>query len=151
MKKILNILEIIGIIVLALGLILGFANLKGWFNNKNRIEFLNWALTSDSGISIELPAAKEFIKAFPPPEGEQLNNLTHLTKDKLNFESGGTINISINYMRKDFSRTTHVATLSDIRTWTSETSYPWISWWLTLIGFLTFFISWCIKKILKSR
>ena len=87
-------------------------------------------------MPLEDPAAIEFLEMFPPPKGEHLKNLTHLTKDRMGYKSGGIINVSVNYMRKDNSRTAHVANLADIREWSSKTLYPWIAWWLTLVGFI---------------
>jgi len=137
-----SILKITGIIIIILGLILRFLDLKGYLKNKERIAILNWALDSESGMSIELPAAKEFMKKFSPPQGEDINNLTHLTKSVMNYEIGGILNASVNYMRKDNSRTSHVATLVEIRAWANKSPYPWIAWWLTLIGLIALLGNW---------
>jgi len=149
-KKISTFLKITGIIAIAIGLILEFTDLKGCLIDKQRIEILNWALNSDSGMSIELPAAKKFMKNFPPPENEKKENLTHLTKSVMQYEIGGILNASVNYMRKDTSRTSHIATLEEIRKWANETPYPWISWWITLFGFIGLIGNFIIEKKLED-
>lgn len=101
-------------------------------------------------MSLDQPAAKEFMKKFPPPPGEKKENLTHLTKSVMKYEIGGTLNASVNYMRKDMSRTSHVATLEEIRYWTDETPYPWISWLITLVGFIELLGDFFIEKKLKT-
>ena len=143
-------MEITGIISIAVGLLLGYADLKGQLRNKNRVEILNWVLHSNSGMSLEEPAAKEFMRYFPPPVDEESDNLTHLTKNVMRFENGGILNASINYMRRDHTRTSHVATLEEIRTWTSKTPYPWIAWWVTLLGFIELVGNYFIEKKFKT-
>lgn len=146
MKKVLNLLKIFGMIVVAIGLMLGFADLKGFLKDKKKIEILNWVLHSNSGMSLELPAAKEFMKKFPPPQDEDVENLTHLAKSVMKYEIGGILNASVNYMRKDLTRTGHVATLPEIHNWAAETPYSWISWWVTLVGFIGLIETWYIEK-----
>jgi hypothetical protein len=150
LKRISNFLKLTGMLAVALSLVLGLADLKGYLRNKNRMTILNWVLHSTSGISVGTPAAKEFIKQFPPPPGEQIDNLTQLTKNIIRQEHGGIYNASINYMRKDQTRTSFVATLDDVRKWASKTPYPWIAWWLTLIGFIELAGNWFIERKLKG-
>jgi len=145
-KKISTFLKITGIIAIATGLLLEFADLKGCLIDRQRIEILNWVLNSDSGMSVELPAAKKFMKKFPPPENEKRENITHITKSITKYEIGGILNASVNYMRKDTSRSSHVATLEEIRKWANETPYPWISWWITLFGFIGLLGNYFIEK-----
>lgn len=150
LKRLSNFLKFTGMVAVALSLLLGFADLRGHLNNKDRMAILNWVLHSTSGLSINTPAAKEFIKQFPPPPNERIENLTYLTKNVIQQEHGGIYNASINYMRKDLSRTNFVATLDDIHKWASETPYPWIAWLLTLIGFIVLAGDWLIEKKLKN-
>lgn len=150
MEQISQLLKVTGMIAIALGLILGYADLKGNLKNKKRTEILEWVLTSSTGLALENPAAKEFMNRFPPPKHEDMKNLTHLTKQVVRLEKGGVYNASVNYMRKDFSRTNYVATLDEIRDWASESPYPLISWWITLIGFGELVGNWFIDKKLKQ-
>ena len=151
MKTLSSVLKITGIVAIALGIILQFADLKGYLNDKNRMEILNWILHSNTGLSLEHPAAKKFIKKFPPASEEKIANLTHLTKNVIRQENGGIYNASINYMRTDHTRTNFVATLDDVRKWASETPYQWIAWWVTLVGFIELVGNWIIDKKLKTH
>ena len=99
---------------------------------------------------MKIETAKEFMKKFPPPSGETEKNLTHLTKSVMQYEIGGILNASVNYMRKDTSRTSHIATLEEIRKWANETPYPWISWWITLFGFIGLIGNFIIEKKLED-
>jgi len=67
LKTLSSVLKITGIVAIALGIILQFADLKGYLNDKNRMEILNWILYSNTGLSLEYWAAKEFMIKFPPP------------------------------------------------------------------------------------
>lgn len=78
--------------------------------------------------------AQAFVARFPP-DGE-ITDITHVTKLVIRPEGGGVHQASVNYMRRDSSRTTYVATLAEVREWASETPYPWFAWSLALLGFL---------------
>jgi len=127
-------LKLIGLAIIVGGVVFQFADLKGFLSNRERQEILDWVLHSESGLSLESPAAKEFMRKFPPPNNESVKDCTHLTKSVMQYETGGIISANVNYMRRDLSRTSHVATLEDIRRWAAETPYPWISWWITIFG-----------------
>jgi hypothetical protein len=130
LKKISKILKTTGLVAVALSLGLQFADLNGYLKSENRIEVLNWILKSKTGLSLATPAGKAFVRQFPPPPGEHLDNLTYLTKSVLLQEHGSIYNASVNYMRRDLSRTNFIATLDDVRQWASESPYPWYAWWL---------------------
>lgn len=135
---------------MAIGLILHFANLKGWLLDENRIGFLNWILNSQVGLPIDNPAGVEFMKSFPPPPGTKGNDLTHVTKQVVRSQSGPVLMASINYMHRDGSRTEYIATLSDVRKWSEKTPYPWIAWFLTLFGFCEVLLSTLVERKTKK-
>lgn len=127
--------KITGLFILGIGVIIGYGNLRGWFLHPERQEFLKWVLESDVGMPIEHPSARAFMRHFPPLEDARTEEITHVTKNVQRLENGGVLLASINYMHRDHSRTTYVATLPEIREWAAETTYPWLAWSLTLIGF----------------
>lgn len=139
-------LKLIGFAIVAIGIVVQFGDLKGYLKNSERQELLDWVLHAGSGIALESPAATEFMKRFPPPNNESAKNFTHLTKSVMRYETGGIIIVNVNYIRKDLSRTSHVATIEEIRRWASETPYPWISWWITIIGFLVLLASFYLER-----
>ncbi|MBU1184228.1 MAG: hypothetical protein KJ663_03530 [Proteobacteria bacterium] len=145
-KQGLLVLKLIGFAIVAFGITVQFADLKGYLKNRESQKILDWVLYSKSGMPLESPAAREFIKKFPPPNTESVEDLTHLTKSVMQYETGGLISANVNYMRKDLSRTGHVATLEEIRRWTSETPYPWISWWITILGFLALLVTFYLER-----
>ena len=52
MKRILSILNIIGMIFILIGLMFKLADLMGWLVDEDRTELLIWVLTSDSGLCV---------------------------------------------------------------------------------------------------
>lgn len=116
-EKIEMFLKITGLIILLSGVIIGLANLKGWLKDKEKVAVLEWVMNSKNGLSIQSPGAKKFIKRFPPPENSRPNKITYLVKSATIHQLGGMQNASINYMHSDGSRTAHVATLNDVKTW----------------------------------
>ncbi len=151
MEKISNILKITGLIAIAIGITIHFIDLKGYLRDKERIEILNWTLNSDIGLPIESLAAREFMEKFPPPQSENKDIFSHLTKSVLKTASGKVFNASVNYMRKDGTRTNDVVTLEEIRMWAYETPYSWISWWLDSFGFLVLLVNFWIRKRMSLR
>ena len=135
-KRMRRSLKVIGLVILGFGVITGYGNLRGWFHSTERQEFLRWALESDVGMAIEHPSAQAFIRRFPPPENARPEEITHVTKNVVRMSSGEVLQASFNYMHRDHSRTTDVATLREIQAWVAETTYPWLAWSLTLLGFL---------------
>jgi hypothetical protein len=130
-------LEKLGLFIVAVGILFGFLDLKGAFKDKDRQEILNWVLHSNDGMPIKAPAAKKFMQYFPPPGNLNPDEITHLTKLTIKAPGPGPVmSASVNYMKKNAERTAHVATLAEIGEWASETSYQWVSWGLTLLGFL---------------
>ena len=125
-----------GLCILGIGVVVGYGNLRGWFLYPERQEFLKWVIESEVGMPIENPSAQAFMRDFPPPENARTEKIMHVTKWLQRLENGGVNEAQINYMQRDHSRTKYVATLPEIREWARETTYPWLAWSLTLIGFL---------------
>lgn len=128
-------IKVTGLIILALGVSIGFADLMGWFEDTDRQAFLNWLYESRSGLAIETPAAQAFIKDFPPPGNSSPFEITHITKLVRRLENGLISETQINFMYSDHSRSDYVATLNDVKAWAEKTSFPWFSWVITLVGF----------------
>jgi len=152
-KSIIVLLDIMALIICGLGLLFAYFDITGLFEKSERKAFLNWVLKSDSGLSINEPSARAFMKEFPPPSEVQISKITHIVKWKMNLQNGLPTDAQINYMFADQSRTAYVATLDDVRQWVYETSYPWVAWICSLVGFLVLLINriigWCTKSTEK--
>ena len=129
-------IQISGLIIMAIGIFIGFGNLRGWFKKTDRVEFLRWVIEEPAGMPIDAPAAREFMSKFPPPKDARVNEITHVTKQTIKSAGGPPMSASINYMHRDGTRTIYVATLEQVREWASESSYPWVAWVVTVIGFI---------------
>jgi hypothetical protein len=116
------------------------------FKKSDRVEFLRWVMEEPAGMPVDVPAAREFMRKFPPPKDARVNEITNVTKQTIKSLGGPPMSASINYMHRDGTRTTYVATLEQVREWANESSYPWVAWVVTVIGFiptlLGTFLSW---------
>lgn len=130
------ILKTTGLIVLAFGVVLGGCDLMGWLLDEDKTAVVQWALTSQVGLSVEHSGAKKFMKAFPPPDPARQHEITHLTKHVISLENGPVQNASINYMYRDTTRSKYVATLPEVMEWSRKTWYPFLAWVLSVIGFV---------------
>jgi hypothetical protein len=120
-------LTVTGLVFVACGLGLQFADQIGLLRYEEREAFLKWALESQEGLPIEEPAGKAFRARFPPPPDSHPADITHVTKHVVRFERGPVSQASFSYMHRDPSRTSHVATLADVRAWATESRYGWWS------------------------
>ncbi len=145
-KSIESKLKITGIIVLGIGVLIGFANLMGWLRYNDRKEFLNWARESTTGMSIKEPAGQAFMERFPPPEAERSIPIIGINMKTLSAGSGPHMQASIRYRCSDGSYTSFVATLPDVREWAAESPYHWLAWVLSAIGFLAVLGSYLIQR-----
>jgi hypothetical protein len=144
-------LKLLGLLITAVGLALGFAERKGWFKDPARAELLKWVLEAPQGLPLESPAAVAFRTKFPPPADSNADDLTHLTKQVIRSEHGPVMMASVNYMHRDGSRTAYVATLDDIRSWATETRYRWLPWITTLVGFAIVVITFIVELMEPSK
>jgi hypothetical protein len=76
------------------------------------------------------------MRRFPPADPADVERITHVTKMKTTVANGPVLNSAVNYKRRDQSRTSYVASLSEVRAWADESPYPWLSWILGVIGFV---------------
>jgi len=150
LKKLKQAFKVIGILVLAVGLILQFANLKGWLHHKERIDFLKWIKESQKGMPVNELPAKSFMNRFPPPSNSQPSEITHITKNVIHLENGLIYQAQINYMHRDHSRTNYVATLDDVQKWADESEYPWMVFYIMLIGFIVTLLGLISKQKKKT-
>ena len=128
------------------GVVVGYLDLSGRFLDQDKQAFLQWVLTPGVGLPVSTPAAKKFMIAFPPPADSNLSEITHVTKSVMTVEKGPVQSASINYMHRDGSRTSFVAALDDVRQWAQQTSYPFIAWLLSLIGFAEVLLGFLIER-----
>ena len=54
-------------------------------------------------------------------------------------------------MHRDGTRTSYVATLSEIKDWAVNTNYPFLSWLLSLIGFFEVLGGFLLERLMAKR
>jgi hypothetical protein len=135
---------LLGILVTAIGVLMGFANLQGWFAHSDRRDVLAWTLaTGGSGLRLEDPRAIAFSQRFPPPKTAK--RIIAIAKNAMRVGDGPVFTATVGYVTEDGERL-FVATLDDVRAWSAETRYPWVAWLFTTFGLLVtismFILNW---------
>ena len=64
LNKLESVLKVTGLLVLALGVGLGLADLGGWLRYSEREVFLQWAIHEESSLPIETLAAQAFMPSL---------------------------------------------------------------------------------------
>ena len=125
---------VFGIVATAVGVSLGLCNLLGIFEHSDRRAMLQWTLSDAiAGLKLDDPRAIAFMSRFPPPRTDK--KLLGVSKNTQRVTGGPIFAATIGYVAEDGERL-FVATLEDVRGWSAETPYPWLSWLLTTIGML---------------
>ena len=131
-------LKIFGRVVTVLGVTVALLNLRGCFQDQTRADLLRLALAAGhrQGVSITHPAAAAFMKRFPPPSTTNVDEITHIIKMGMVMGTGYASAMPFAYLLRGGAVTKHVADLDEVRSWASESPYPWVAWWVTLIGII---------------
>ena len=129
-------LRLTGLAALLVAVLLGLANLSGWLRYSSRTAFVQWAQESQVGLPIAEPAAQAFVARFPPSEGAPVSEITHVTKFVQRLEDGPALDMALNFLLRDQTRTSYVATLAQVERWADASPYSWLAWLLTVVGFV---------------
>ena len=125
-------LKIGGLALALLGLLLTLLDLLGKFRDRERAELSKFIEEDRDGIPRSARGFRGFLETFPPPEGVDPDNITHIVKDVIQTHDRHPVSIIIRYLA-DNARTQPVATFPDVKTWAATTRYKW---WALGVGFL---------------
>ena len=128
-------LKWLGLIIALIGLFLGLLDLIGVFSHPDR-ENMVQVIRSKGTVPSSNPAFSDFIKKYPPPKGWKETDITGLGPSS-SIKSGGVVTPTGPLIYVGIGKQTRrVATFDDIVEWSQESSYPWISWIVTAVGWL---------------
>ena len=128
-------LKWLGLIIALIGLFLGLLDLIGFFSHPDR-ENMVQTIRSKGRVPSSNPAFSDFIKKYPPPKGWKETDITGLAPST-SIKSGGVVTPTGPLIYVGIGKQTRqVATFDDIVEWSQESSYPWISWIVTAVGWL---------------
>jgi hypothetical protein len=143
-------LKWIGLIIALIGLILGVLDLKGVFSHLDR-EHMVQLILSTGRVASSSPGFSDFIKKFPPPKGWKESDITGLAPSTL-IQSGGVVTPigPLIYVGVG-KQTRRVANFDDLVEWSQESSYPWISWIVTAVGWFICGIGLVLESFGKKK
>ena len=132
-------LKILSRLVTVLGVVVTLLHLRGCFQDQGRADLLRLVLAAGhrQGVTITHPTAAAFMKRFPPPPTTNMDEITHIIKMGMVMGTGYASAMPFAYLLRGGAVTKHVADLDEVRSWASESSYPWAAWWITLVGIIT--------------
>src|SRR2546422_346076 len=106
-------LKILGLVLGFAGIITAFLDLRGVFDDKEKMELAKLIHDGGGGIPRSTPGFEKLLKAFPPPAGIDPSAVTHIVLDRLVTHDQFPISITVRYLAAD-QRTLPVASYEDV-------------------------------------
>lgn len=130
-------------VIMVVGVIISFGNLKGFFIDKNRLDLYNALLSKQNRyrVSADSLGARQFLKKYYYSKVIPLEMRSYKAKglllkwmsiDKSPPMSGG---VCIEF--ENGKTSTALSTLDELRQWVKESPfYGWLGWWLLAVSTL---------------
>ncbi len=136
MKALLTNLKVIGLSIVFIGLVAGLGDLLGWFTHSERLEMVKLIRTEGS-IPVTATGFADLLHAYPPPSIVNKVAVVRLGPTTF-FESGGYVTPTgpLAYFDVNNSRTLPILTFDELEKWATASSYPWLVWVISTIGFV---------------
>jgi hypothetical protein len=128
-------LKTFSLVVMFVGLLVGLLNLRGCLVDSEKVRFAVLVEKSDEELPRSTPGFTKFLRAFSPPSGFVAESITALATYRLQSPEGYNVFGNVSYV-VGAQHSTPVATFEQIRTWSVNTYYGAISWFITVTGFL---------------
>ena len=135
MKALKN-LKVIGLSIVFIGLVIGLGNLLGWFTHTERLDMVELIRTKGS-IPVTTPGFRELIRTYPPRSPEKTIAIIRLGPTT-SISSGGYVTLTgpLAYYDVKNNRTLPALTFDELEQWATASSYPWLIWVISAIGFV---------------
>ncbi len=136
MKALLTNLKVIGLSIIFIGLVAGLGNLLGWFTHSERLEMVKLIRTEGS-IPVTATGFVDLLHAYPPPSIVNKDAVVRLGTTTA-FESGGYVIPTgpLVYYNVNNRSTLQILTFNELEKWATASSYPWLAWVISTIGFV---------------
>lgn len=140
----LKMLELMGLVVTAAGIILTGLSLLGVFADKSKIAFFERIFKTEEEIPRNSDIFESFFRAFPPKNKSV--EVTKIMPRKMDVSSTGRDSFSSVYYQEDGLPGKYpVATESEVKEWAYKTSVVFTGLIITSIGFILQVIKYCIS------
>ena len=137
-------LTFIGLLILFVGLVSGLGNLLGWFTHTERLEMVN-LIRTDGSIPATATGFSELLEAYPPPSTINANAIIRIGTTT-SLRSGGYVTPTgpLAYYDANNHHTLPILTFDELVKWATASSYSWVSWVISAIGFFVTMIGFAI-------
>ena len=134
--KVLKNLKVIGLSIVFIGLVTGLGNLLGWFTHTERLEMVELIRTKGT-IPVTTAGFTELLRAYPPPSTVNTAAIIRLGPTTA-LRSGGYVTPTgpLAYYDVNNHRTPPILTFDELEQWATVSSYPWLTWVISAIGFV---------------
>jgi hypothetical protein len=140
-----NKVKIIGLVIIFVGLMVGLANLIGWFSHPDREELVESIRHRGVALS-DMKAFDDLMKEFPPLRNWKKSDIKGIRTSSSVSSGGLVIPIGpIQYFTHS-NQEKKCAGFDQIIEWSKESSYPWVSWVITAFGFILTLIGYGIER-----
>lgn len=131
-----NKIKIIGLFIIYIGLLAGLGNILGWFRHPERMEITNLILTKGS-VPSSATGFSELISSFPPSNLFNGKKIVRLGVSSM-ISNGGLITPfgPLKYYYADGISSHSILTFEELKQWSIESSYQWLAWVISAVGFL---------------
>jgi hypothetical protein len=126
-------IKLIGVAVALIALVIGFADLRGCFVDQEKVAFAELVMNSVKEIPRETPGFERFLVDFPPPYGLDPAKVTHIGDNALRWDTSPAESLGVVYVVNE-KRTSVVARLDQVRDWSRDNVYSWLSWIVAALG-----------------
>jgi hypothetical protein len=128
-------LKWIGLVITFIGLLLGYLDLKGFFSHPDRVQMVQ-AILKNGKAESDQAAFPDFLKEYPPPINWQKGDIKGIAP-LTSIRSGGVVTATGPLIYFGVGKQTgRITTFKDLEEWANKSSYPWVSWVTTVVGWL---------------
>ncbi|TFB09861.1 hypothetical protein E3V36_05540 [Candidatus Marinimicrobia bacterium MT.SAG.2] len=125
----------IGLSTIFIGLLAGLGNLLAWFEHPERMEIVNLILTKGS-VPSSTAGFLDLYSSFPPTNNFNENIIVRLGVGS-SMSSGGYFTPvgPLKYFAANDIYSQSILTFEELKQWATGSSYPWLAWAISAIGF----------------
>jgi hypothetical protein len=136
-KALLTNLKVIGLSIVFIGLVAGLGNLLGWFTHSERLEMVRLIRTKES-IPVTTTGFAELLHTYPPPPSTVNKDAVVRLGPITSIRSIGYVTplAPLAYFDVNNNRTPPILTFDELEKWATASSYPWLAWVISAIGFV---------------
>jgi hypothetical protein len=143
-------IKLLGVAVGFFGILMNLLDLRGCFVEPEKRTFGELVMNTDELVPRTTPGFELFLRDFPPPSGVASVDVTHIGDKALRWDTSPAESLAVVYVANGI-RSSPVARLDQVRDWANATIYGWLSWLITVVGWLLYAVIEFVKLARERR